>query len=63
MEFPAEMLVDYVRVYQRAGETNIGCDPPDYPTADYINRHYEAYSSLCCSYQVTIFMFPDSLFT
>ncbi|KAI0277034.1 glycoside hydrolase family 16 protein [Russula aff. rugulosa BPL654] len=45
MEFPAEMLVDYVRVYQRAGETNIGCDPPDYPTADYINRHYEAYSN------------------
>ena len=63
MVFPAEMLVDYVRVYQRAGETNIGCDPPDYPTADYINRHYEAYSSLYCSYQVTIFMFTDSLFT
>ncbi len=48
MTFPSEMLVDYVRVYQRAGQTNIGCDPPNYPTADYINRHYEAYSSLCC---------------
>lgn len=45
MTFPSEMLVDYVRVYQRAGQTNIGCDPPDYPTADYINRHYEAYSN------------------
>jgi len=45
MEFPAEMLVDYVRVYQRAGQTNIGCDPPDYPTADYINRHPDAYSN------------------
>ncbi|KAF8489534.1 beta-glucan synthesis-associated protein-domain-containing protein [Russula emetica] len=44
MTFPSEMLVDYVRVYQRTGQTNIGCDPPDYPTADYINRHYEAYS-------------------
>jgi hypothetical protein len=54
MTFPSEMLVDYVRVYQRAGQTNIGCDPPDYPTADYINRHYNAYSGLCCSYQVTI---------
>ena len=32
------MLVDYVRVYQRNGETNIGCDPKDYPTADYIAR-------------------------
>jgi hypothetical protein len=48
MTFPSEMLVDYVRVYQRAGHTNIGCDPPDYPTTDYINKHYEAYSSLCC---------------
>lgn len=49
MIFPSEMLVDYVRVYQRAGQTNIGCDPPDYPTTDYINSHYEAYTSLCCS--------------
>lgn len=45
MEFPAEMLVDYVRVYQRKGETNIGCSPPGYPTADYINNHSDAYSS------------------
>ncbi|KAJ6515518.1 beta-glucan synthesis-associated [Mycena sanguinolenta] len=45
MVFPAEMLVDYVRVYQRDGETNIGCDPPDYPTADYITNHYAAYSN------------------
>lgn len=45
MVFPAEMLVDYVRVYQRDGETNIGCNPPDYPTADYINNHFDAYAS------------------
>lgn len=45
MVFPAEMLIDYVRVYQRDGETNIGCNPPDYPTTDYINNHLEAYSS------------------
>jgi hypothetical protein len=45
MVFPAEMLVDYVRVYQRDGETNVGCNPPDYPTQDYINNHYSAYSS------------------
>ncbi|KAJ7752819.1 beta-glucan synthesis-associated [Mycena maculata] len=44
MVFPAEMLVDYVRVYQRDGETNIGCDPSDYPTTDYINNHYSAYT-------------------
>lgn len=63
MTFPAEMLVDYVRVYQREGNTNIGCDPPDYPTADYISNHYEAYTSLCCFYLAMLFMFPDSLFT
>jgi len=45
MEFPAIMQVDYVRVYQRSGHTNIGCNPPDYPTADYINRHQDAYSN------------------
>lgn len=45
MVFPAEMLVDYVRVYQRDGETNIGCNPSDYPTMDYINNHYDAYAS------------------
>lgn len=33
------MYVDYVRVYQRKGHENIGCDPKDYPTADYINRY------------------------
>ena len=54
MEFPSEMLVDYVRVYQRKGQTNIGCDPPGYPTADYISRHLDTYSSkhdfhlICC---------------
>ncbi|CEL61387.1 Beta-glucan synthesis-associated protein KRE6 OS=Saccharomyces cerevisiae (strain ATCC 204508 / S288c) GN=KRE6 PE=1 SV=2 [Rhizoctonia solani AG-1 IB] len=41
--FPAYMLVDYVRVYQPSGKWNIGCDPKDYPTADYINTsvHYD----------------------
>lgn len=28
--WPAKFYVDYVRVWQH--ETNIGCDPPDYPT-------------------------------
>ncbi|KAI8986834.1 beta-glucan synthesis-associated [Trametes punicea] len=45
MIFPAIMQIDYVRVYQRKGSTNIGCDPPDYPTANYINSHPEAYSN------------------
>jgi Beta-glucan synthesis-associated protein SKN1/KRE6/Sbg1 len=45
MEFPAVMLVDYVRVYQRSGQTNVGCDPSDYPTAAYINNHLDSYTS------------------
>ncbi|KAJ6539690.1 beta-glucan synthesis-associated protein-domain-containing protein [Mycena capillaripes] len=49
MVFPAEMLVDYVRVYQRDGETNVGCDPPDFPTTDYINNHFTAYTSASSS--------------
>ncbi len=46
MVFPAIMQVDYVRIYQRSGHTNIGCDPADYPTAKYIEDHAEAYSSM-----------------
>jgi hypothetical protein len=45
MMFPSEMLVDYVRVYQRKGSTNVGCNPKDFPTTDYINNHLEAYQS------------------
>jgi hypothetical protein len=56
MTFPAEMLIDYVRVYQRVGNTNIGCNPKDYPTTDYINRHPEAYNSLCCSFRAMIYV-------
>lgn len=26
------------QVYQREGSENVGCDPPDYPTSDYINK-------------------------
>lgn len=45
MIFPAVMQVDYVRIYQRKGQTNIGCDPPDYPTKKYIDDHPLAYSN------------------
>lgn len=46
MIFPAEFLIDYVRVYQRKGHTNVGCSPKDYPTEDYINNHEDAYQSM-----------------
>ena len=49
MIFPAIMQIDYVRVYQRKGQNNVGCDPADYPTKDYIDNHMEAYTSTSCS--------------
>lgn len=45
LQFPGKMLVDYVRVYQPKGQTNIGCDPDDFPTQAYINRHIQAYTN------------------
>ncbi|EAU85919.2 beta-glucan synthesis-associated protein [Coprinopsis cinerea okayama7 len=46
LEFPAKMHIDYVRVYQREGvKHGVTCDPPNYPTADYIERHINAYTN------------------
>ena len=38
LQFPAQLLIDYVRVYQRNKNVNVGCDPASHPTANYINR-------------------------
>lgn len=43
--FPFEMAVDWIRVYQDPDNISIGCDPKDMPTADYINKHIEAYTN------------------
>lgn len=40
---PGELFVDYVRVYQHPDRINVGCSPPDYPTADYIIENKELY--------------------
>ena len=45
LPFPAHMKVDYIRVYQPVGEENIGCDPQDFPTQDYINQYADAYAN------------------
>uniref|UniRef100_A0A7S2G998 GH16 domain-containing protein n=1 Tax=Haptolina brevifila TaxID=156173 RepID=A0A7S2G998_9EUKA len=39
--WPAKFFVDYVRVYQDV--ENVGCDPPNYPTATYIDKHASWY--------------------
>ncbi|ESK91106.1 glycoside hydrolase family 16 protein [Moniliophthora roreri MCA 2997] len=45
LQFPAEMKFDYIRIYQRQGHTNVGCDPPDYPTSQYIKDHQDQYTN------------------
>ncbi|KAI0284022.1 glycoside hydrolase family 16 protein [Russula aff. rugulosa BPL654] len=46
MQFPSEMYIDYIRVYQRSDVSNgVGCSPPNRPTANYINSHINAYSN------------------
>ncbi|KAI0737558.1 beta-glucan synthesis-associated protein-domain-containing protein [Daedaleopsis nitida] len=45
LEFPSTMRVDWIRVYQDPDATNIGCDPPDFPTRTYIEAYKEAYSN------------------
>lgn len=39
LPFPVHMRVDYIRVYQPKDNKNIGCDPKDFPTAQYINTY------------------------
>jgi beta-glucan synthesis-associated protein KRE6 len=45
VNFPAQMKFDYVRVYQEKGKEKLSCDPDDYPTADYIERHIDVYNN------------------
>lgn len=63
MVFPGIMLVDYIRVYQRSSNPNMGCSPDDYPTEDYIQAHLPAYSSkpisLCAFSYLTIIVDPN----
>ncbi|TEB39747.1 glycoside hydrolase family 16 protein [Coprinellus micaceus] len=44
LRFPAQMKVDYVRIYQRPeAKDGLTCDPPNRPTAKYITDHLNAY--------------------
>jgi beta-glucanase (GH16 family) len=46
LQFPSKMYIDYIRVYQREDVKNgVTCNPSNYPTANYINEHIEAYSN------------------
>ncbi|KAJ6462076.1 beta-glucan synthesis-associated protein KRE6 [Mycena sanguinolenta] len=45
LTFPAVMRIDWVRVYQDPDNVQVGCNPADYPTAEYINEYMEAYTN------------------
>ncbi|KAJ9113931.1 hypothetical protein QFC19_000126 [Naganishia cerealis] len=44
LNFPNEMHVDYIRVWTKDGLGTVGCSPEDYPTAEYIAAHENAYT-------------------
>lgn len=40
---PGHMYVDFVRVWQRRDRRNVGCDPPDHPTKEFIDSNSHLY--------------------
>jgi beta-glucanase (GH16 family) len=42
---PAKMRLDYIRIYQDEGNELMTCDPPGYPTTNYIKEHPEPYAN------------------
>jgi len=46
LKFPTIMHVDYVRIYQKPGKTLLTCDPPGYPTTEYIKNHPLPYNNV-----------------
>ncbi|KAK6465709.1 glucan synthase subunit [Scheffersomyces coipomensis] len=64
INFPVTMSIDYVRVYQPANETNVGCDPADYPTAEYIAQHLNIYENVnLTSFEDGGYTFPTNKLT
>ncbi|GME85808.1 unnamed protein product [[Candida] boidinii] len=45
IDFPVQMEIDYVRIYQPKNATSLTCDPQDFPTYDYIENHPIAYKN------------------
>ena len=43
--FPVHLKFDWIRVYQPSNAKNVGCNPRDFPTEDYINRYIDAYTN------------------
>ncbi|ODV79227.1 glycoside hydrolase family 16 protein [Suhomyces tanzawaensis NRRL Y-17324] len=64
IHFPVEMRVDYVRVYQPPDQINVGCDPKDFPTYDYIQLHLNLYyNANLTSFEAAGYKFPKNKLT
>ncbi|AOA64404.1 Beta-glucan synthesis-associated protein [Komagataella phaffii CBS 7435] len=64
LNFPVTMKIDYVRVYQPPGAINVGCDPADHPTYDYIQQHSNAYQNVnLTSWKMAGYTFPTTNLT
>ncbi|BFZ57323.1 beta-glucan synthesis-associated protein [Savitreella phatthalungensis] len=45
LQFPATMYIDHVRIYQDPDAVSLTCDPPGFPTTQYIANHPVAYTN------------------
>lgn len=64
LDFPAILEIDYIRIYQPKGKTSVTCDPKNYPTSRYIEKHMNAYSnSNLTSWQDAGYTFPKNRLT
>lgn len=64
LHWPAAFFVDYVRVWQQEAEISVGCNPPDFPTKDYIEKHKEWYGewSTPTGYETCPEIYPKSAY-
>ncbi|CAN3373420.1 hypothetical protein DIURU_000351 [Diutina rugosa] len=59
LKFPVTFRIDSVRVYQPKDQINVGCDPPGYPTQEYINKHKDIYYNVnLTSFEKAGYTFP-----
>ncbi|RLV95941.1 Beta-glucan synthesis-associated protein KRE6 [Spathaspora sp. JA1] len=62
--FPVTFRIDYVRVYQPKDQINVGCDPPDYPTYDYIQQHLNIFENVNLTlFEMGGYTFPKNKLT
>lgn len=60
IQFPVYMDIDYVRIYQPKDTLNLTCDPKNFPTKEYIDNHFNAYSnSNLTSWEMAGYKFPE----